>query len=981
MAKIDNPIINSPYFEPSRHFKFDKNGITENIVEERRPSSFFTPIARPTNRDKQIDFSQIDTTWTDETIVLNDFVNKIRTRIAEWRKNEYPNTTKVTKQLLDYWTDPERANKLFFCQIEALETFIYINEVAEKLGDAWIINELKRISDETNPGLIRVALKMATGSGKTVLMAMIIAYEVLNKVKYPRDVRFVDTFLVVAPGITIKDRLKVLLPQDSENYYKKRDLVPNTLFDDLFQASSRIIITNFHNLELKKIERYQGSRVVKEEASKESSASMVNRVLRNVKNAKSIIVINDEAHHCYKQNPQEIIKLTGDERKEADENNEYARVWLTGLEHVNSRINIKCVVDLSATPSFLKGSGYPEGKLFPWVISDFSLIDAIECGIVKVPRVPVRADNISDDNIPDYRNLWLKIRDELPKQGARRAAGSYSVDPKLPTLLETALRTLYENYKKYYVKYEETVTQNPKVMPPVMIVVCNNTSVSKMVYDWIAGYEKQIGDKTVFVPGNLPIFRNYEEQQKILKPNTLVIDSAQLESGEAIDDNFRKNFSQEIEDFQKEYAKRFPGRELPTDSEILREVMNTVGKKGKLGENIKCVVSVSMLTEGWDTNTVTHILGIRAFSTQLLCEQVVGRGLRRISYEPDTNGFFTPEYAEVYGVPFSFYINADGPINPQPPKEITRVRALEERENQYEIRFPRVEGYRYEIDEQKLTASFSEDVRTIVENIPTKVDVAPIVGEEATHEMEELKNFRKQQVIYYIASNLLRTYFSDKDGSPKFWLFPQIKNITEEYVNKHVKLKDNMFYGLLLLTSYMDDVTTKINSGIIKSQAEKKIMPILAYYDPISSTRYVDFLTTKPTQETVKSHVNYVVADTEEWEQGVAKKLEDMKEVISYVKNQGLDFTIPYQYGGVTRSYVPDFIVKLKHPTFRDPINLLIEVTGKKDDKKSVKVDTAQRLWIPAVNNHGDFGLWEFIEIQDIHETQNLIRYKLNQTK
>lgn len=976
---MNSPILNSPYKEPVRHFKSDERGLTEEVLECRRPSSFYIPVPRAKSLKKRAEQNVAEGAFGSELQQDNEFINKIRDRIKEWGMLDYPGLTKTSRDLLFYWKDGSRDNKLFFCQIEALETLMYINEVAEKSGESWIINELKKAGREANTGLYRLALKMATGSGKTVVMAMIIAYNTLNKIRYPQDTRFTDTFVIIAPGITIRDRLNVLLPNDPNNYYKKRDIVSYHDLEQLQQAA--VLITNYHQLELRQNSRYQIGSVVKaaglikEEATKETPNAMINRAFKSILNKPRVLVINDEAHHCYREKPTEE-KLSGEERKEADENNKAARVWISGLEALAQKMSINGIVDLSATPYFLSGSGYQEGTLFPWVVYDFSLLDALECGVVKIPRLPVQSDTITLDDEPEFRNLWLYVREGLPKKGLK--TGDYNLSTfVLPTKLEEALTSLYGSYEKYYKVYEQEKRHNPDVMPPVMIVVCNNTTVSEIVYRWIAGYERETPSGKIRIEkGNLEIFRNEDGARFLDRPNTLLIDSAQLESGEKIDDVFKKIFEKEIQDYHKEYSRRFPGRDDPSDEELLREVMNTVGKPGKLGENIKCVVSVSMLTEGWDVNTVTHILGVRAFSTQLLCEQVVGRALRRIDYSvDDATGLMTPEYAEVYGVPFSF-LRPEGNVPPQPPKVIHRVHALPERE-QYEITFPRVEGYRYELNETKLAANFTGESRIIIENEPTEVVLEGVIGEGIKETLEKIKERREGEVIMRLTQGLLKKYYTDADGSEKYWLGPQLMRIAEEYVKKYVVLKDRMVIGYLSVGEYFSGVLTKIQQAIvaenIAGQSEKKILPVLAPYDTVGSTRYVDFLTTRPVQETVKSHVNYVVADTEEWEQGVAKKLEQMDEVQAYVKNQNLGFTIPYEHQGVARHYIPDFLTKIAMPD-RSILNLLIEVTGKKDDKKMMKVKTAREFWVPAVNNDGRFGRWDILEVQDIHETQNLIR-------
>jgi type III restriction enzyme len=595
--------------------------------------------------------------------------------VEKWRLGGRPSSTvtKVTDQLLHYWTNPHREKPLFFCQIEAVETAIYITEVAAKYGDAWIENDLRRANEDANPLLTRIAFKMATGSGKTVVMAMLIAWHALNKLANPQDARFSDTFLIVTPGITIRDRLRVLLPNDPQNYYRERDVLPPEMLEALQKA--KIIITNFHAF--KPRERVQAGKLTKQILKKgtaenvftETPDEMVRRVCRELGAKKNIVVINDEAHHCYRRRmAEEEEKLTGEDRREAEKRDEEARIWISGLEAVKAKLGLKAVYDLSATPFFLRGSGYSEGTLFPWVVSDFSLIDAIESGIVKVPRVPVADDSMTGEQ-PTYRDLWLRIREHLPRKG--RGTQAVTGEPKLPKELQGALHSLYGNYEKYYRQWESNEEARAYGQtPPVFIVVCNNTNVSKLVFDYVAGWEKELPKgKTVLVPGALPIFSNVEGDRWSTRPNTILIDSEQLESGEAMSDAFKKIAKVQIEEFKAEYRTRFPGRDVEklTDEDLLREVMNTVGKPGKLGEQVKCVVSVSMLTEGWDANTVTHILGVRAFGTQLLCEQVVGRGLRRRSYVPEpcqvqVNGHqvkfeaYPTEYAEVYGVPFSLHV-------------------------------------------------------------------------------------------------------------------------------------------------------------------------------------------------------------------------------------------------------------------------------------------------------------------------------------
>ncbi len=400
---MKSPILNSPYFEPTRHFSADERGLTEEIVDFRRPSSFYIPVPRARTKQYQLDLNLAEGAFGAELQEENEFINKVRAKIKEWRESGYSGITKTSRDLLSYWRDDTRENKLFFCQIEALETLMYLNEVAEKAGENWTINELQKVNLAANPGLYRLAFKMATGSGKTVVMAMIIAYHTLNKIHYPQDTRFTDAFVIIAPGITIRDRLNVLLPNDPKNYYRERNIVSYQDFDLLQQAT--VFITNFHQLELRQNPRIQigavmkAAGLIKDEAVNETPNAMVNRAFKSVLGKPRVLVINDEAHHCYREKPGEE-KLSGEDRKEADENNKAARVWISGIEALSNKINVNAVIDLSATPYFLQGSGYPEGKMFPWTVYDFSLLDALECGIVKIPRLPIESDVISKDDVP-----------------------------------------------------------------------------------------------------------------------------------------------------------------------------------------------------------------------------------------------------------------------------------------------------------------------------------------------------------------------------------------------------------------------------------------------------------------------------------------------------------------------------------------------------------------------------------------------------
>jgi type III restriction enzyme len=992
---IENPILNGPFEAPARHFRFDDDGITNDIIEKRRRSAYFMPIARPRKKGAQRTF---ETEWTGDRVQENSEINRIRERVDAWRTGGYVGVTAVTRRLLEYWSDPSREKKLFFCQREAAETVVYLAEVAARYGDAWIENYLRDRNGEYNAGLPRIAMKMATGSGKTVVMGMLIAWQALNKLENRQDARFSDAFLVVSPGITIRDRLRVLLPTDPDNYYRQRDVLPPDMLEPLAQA--RIVITNYHGFLLR--ERGEAARLTKSilgkgdtSAFRETPDQMVRRIARDLSGKKHIVVINDEAHHCYwRKADAEDETLSAEERAEAKRRDQDARVWSGGLEAVQRKLGIRSVYDLSATPFFLSGSGYPEGTLFPWVVSDFSLIDAIEAGIVKIPRVPVADDAMLGEQ-PTYRDLWPRIREDLPRKG--RKAGALSGAPKLPAVLEGALHSLYGHYEKSFRAWEENADARARgLTPPVFVVVCNNTNVSKLVFDWIAGFEtgnRHADGAPLVAPGRLAAFNNEQDGRWTSRPNSILVDSQQLESGEGMSADFKAIAAAEIEEFKLEYRARFPGRDLDdlTDEDLLREVMNTVGKPGKLGEHVRCVVSVSMLTEGWDANTVTHILGVRAFGTQLLCEQVVGRGLRRMSYAVNDAGRFMPEYAEVYGVPFSFIPTA-GAAGPVELSRSTRVRAIEERAA-LEITFPRLAGYRHDFATERLDARFDDDARLAIStaDVPTWTQAAPIVGESSIHTLDDLRQRRPSEVAFLLAKLTIEKYFrQDGEGRPdrpaehrfdaevKWWVFPQVLAITKRWLAECLTCKDETFPQLLLLVELAHDAADRIYRSIVASvEGAASLKPILRPFDAVGSTRWVDFDTAKPVFETApdKCHVSHVVADTGSWEQKLAQTLESMPEVARYVKNQGLNFNIPYTLSGEERQYVPDFIAVMHGAV---PVNVVIEVSGENRKDKAAKVATARTQWVPAVNNHGGFGRWAFVEVTDPWDAKDTIRAVLH---
>lgn len=1021
-----SPILNNPYEEPRLHYGTNLAGEIdyETIVEGRRPFSHRigpVPIRQGAQRDLLSD-SQIQS-GDDEHLI-----NLIRREVKAWREGAdgsapCAGVTRVTGDLLRFWfANPDREPflSLFFAQREAVECAIWLNEVAEKSNPGQHILTLLRnaqqsVSTDVACQFPRIAFKLATGAGKTVVMGALIIYHYLNRQEYPNNPRFADAFLLVAPGITIRDRLGVLRYDarggaEAKDYYAQRWLVPESYKGKMGALNSRIAITNFHAFEPKILSGNKrgcfdgkpGADGKKREAL-EDYGTVLKRILPNIRPGARLIVINDEAHHCYL--PREKGERTEDGNTE--EENKRAAVWFNGLREVAARYKVNAVYDLSATPYYLRGSGYDPYSLFPWIVSDFGLVESIESGLVKIPLLP-ESDTSQELTVPVLRNLYEHVRDQLPRAGRattrrrEREEGEPAVEsaPVLPLLVKTALAQFYGHYETAF-KGRVGEQLAFESAPPVFIVVCNNTSVSREVYKAIAGYEvpsqTEGGPPTVY-PGIFPLFNNFDPAtlQPLRRPPTLLIDSDALENSGQINDDFKKVFATEVTAFKRDYA-RVHGQgaaENITDAEILREVVNTVGKRNALGSHIRCVVSVSMLTEGWDANTVTHIMGLRAFGSQLLCEQVAGRALRRISYklkpyDVKTGGEldakqakarssanivwkFPAEYAQIIGVPFMPFKGGGGTVDP--PEEQTRIHAMEEREEEREITFPNVLGYRVEHPEGELRHDFTGVPLFDLDftRIPPETELGCAFGpQKETLTLAQVMAKREQEIIYTITRCLIATQFTDNDGNRAFQRFAGLKAIVAHWYHHGIRLLGSNHPDHRKVIFFADplEVCNRIKLGINPHlNTEEHIRPILNHYVRTGSTRFVHGFTSREIYPTHASHVNYVVADTESWEQRAAKVLEDLAAdgaIEAYVKNAFLGFRIPYQKpSGEPANYEPDFLIRAKGGTTGEDLRLILEITGFNKDKQD-KRWTVEHRWLPAVNAvapHYGWPRWHFHE-------------------
>lgn len=981
------PVLNSPYHEPSRHHALGEDGQPLGLepILGRRRSRYMVPVpaarrqkARSTQAELLLDEQGGGETRYNPSVI----VNEIRSHVDGWRRLPHAadwGVTPATQRLLQHWRHHNFQNQRpFFCQIEAVETAIWLHEVARgKKQYAHIFRTLETANREANPDLFRLALKLATGAGKTTVMAMLIAWQAINSARQSNSSLFSRGFLIVAPGITIKDRLRVLLPSDPENYYRTRELVPAEMLTEL--GNAKVVVTNYHAFQMReRLETNKTGRAVlsgwRNETliTRETEGEMLQRACGELLSIKNVVVINDEAHHCYREKSGAEV----DKDDEAKENREAARLWISGIEALKRKVGLRAVYDLSATPFFLRGSGYEEGTLFPWVVSDFSLIDAIECGIVKLPRVPV-SDNAVNADTPVFRNLWDHIGKKMPKKGAGKSG---QLDPRnqFPDQLATALFSLYGHYKREFVEWERAGIG----VPPVFIVVCNNTATSRLVYEWISGFERETdGERRLVHAGNLELFRNYDEHtgEPLARMNTILVDSHQIESG-TLNDSFKQAAAAEIERFRREKAERegAAAAGAVTDSEILREVMNTVGRKGRLGEHVRCVVSVSMLTEGWDANTVTHILGVRAFGTQLLCEQVVGRGLRRQSYElgkdTDINGnrLFDPEYADILGIPFDF---ASEPVNitKKPPKPVTRVHAVKERAS-LSMRIPRVAGYRVDLPQDRLQAKFEAQhhMRLTPEDVgPTEARMEGLVGHGHDISPAVLDEMRPAQVATHLSKYVLERYMLDGNGQPQYHLFGKLQPLVRRWLSECLELAGGTRLGMLTYATVASRAAALIHSALVQHADDdtRRVKAVLDPYNPAIVTDYVQFITSKTklwdTAAAGKCQINYVVGDSD-WEIEFARVVEDHPQTLAYVKNQALGFEVPYLAGSEARRYLPDFVVKLDDGRGSDdPLMVVVEIKGERDTDDQIKAETMRTFWVPGVNNLGDWGRWAFIELRD----------------
>ena len=919
-ASIDKLIINSPYYEPQQHWYYERENRNFYIKEGRRPAGYV--LATPNSK-----------AFDDPGIFVEiDAVNKIRPRVIAWKEAGYPGVTGITKRLLEHWQDPEerKDRRFFFCQLEAIETLIWLTEApaAEKVG----------IDIEGDGGEIeRWCSKMATGSGKTIIMSMIIAWNFLNKVTNPTDARFSKYALVVAPGLTVKSRLQVLQPTNEENYYEEFNIVPASLMDKLRQG--KIIIHNWHALAWDtqdkidaKVEKGQLRSVDKRQRMEISGDAYIRQVMGEMSKARNIIVLNDEAHHAWRVNPDAVgkYKRTGSEKDSAEE----ATIWVGGLDRINEQRGILRCFDLSATPFSPSGKKASDEALFSWIVSDFGLNDAIESGLVKTPRVVVRDDSKRTKELKS--RLYHIYNDDEVKTDINRKAKE--TEP-LPDLLINAYYLLGEDWLETKKEWER-VGHN---VPPVMITVANRTETSSRI-------------KYAF-DHNQILIKELCDPEKTLQIDSRVLDSAEAET-EAVE--IKIDSDVESEESEPKLTKK-------QQAELLRQMVDTVGRVGKPGEQIQNVISVGMLSEGWDAKTVTHIMGLRAFSSQLLCEQVIGRGLRRVSYDVGEDGLFEAEYVNIFGVPFTFlpHEGGDGPPPPPPPPK-TKIEPVKEKV-EHEISWPNILRIDH-VYKPKLSLDWNT-VKTLeidpYESI-TEAEMAAIIAGKANAKVKSAigleqiaEDTRIQTIVFKIASTI---YNSEKrpdwKGSKEVFM-AQVVRLVERFIESDkIIIKNDLFHQddskkKILFILNMNKIIQHIWSEI-RAENTEKLTPIFDKERPIRSTADVrTWFTSKPCEWTDKSHISHCVYDSG-WEASEAYFMDKSDLVTSFVKNDHLGFSILYNHKGVIKRYFPDFMIRLTNGEY-----MILETKGVDSQQNKTKREFLNE-WVKAVNSHGGFGKWHW---------------------
>ena len=1011
--EVEQPILNSPFEEPAQHWLIQEGHAPTRASGRRRAGYFYRDPKAPQPEPGQPargDWEELE------------LVNLVRERLAQWREAGYPGASRTTLDLIRHWRRDGREQRLFFAQIEATETIVFLNEARTDLLQG--VDVPPEVVPEGVDAFRRYACKMATGSGKTTVMAMLGAWSILNKVASRGDARYSDVVLVVCPNVTIRERLQELDPnRDEASIYRTRDLVPSHLMPSLRRG--RVLVKNWHEFERKgmsagaKVQkngvaeavratvkigpkttsgrggRYmtdqalelavsQGARILEDRRPKkaevvleetryvESDARLMQRLLgREVGSKQNLLVLNDEAHHAYRirqeatDSAEEDAEWTDEER--ADDLAYESTVWVDGLDRIHRNRRINFCVDLSATPYYLARAGEDTNRVFPWVVSDFGLTDAIESGLVKIPQL-AHSDPTGEQQAA-YFNIWRWIMSKLTtaERGGKRANAKPEA---VLRYAEAPIRLIAGAWEELRQEWAE---EGDDDRPPVLILVCKNTRLAAVIYEWLAEGKAPAG----IPPANIAELRN-DGKRVTIRVDSKVVGETDVE-GAKNDESRWMRFTLDTVG-KRDWTRDEQGRAVyPEGFEQLAKKLDR--PLHPPGRDVRCIVSVGMLTEGWDCNTVTHIVGLRPFMSQLLCEQVVGRGLRRRSYDLTEEGLFEEEVAKILGVPFEVvpFKQRTGARPRKPPH--THVQALAEKA-QFEIRYPRVEGYQQAI--RNRVAVDWDKIAPVVVNpmtIPDEVRLKSTLlnkgkpsfsepGAAATLNLDQWRaEKRLQEHEFEMAAVLTREYAQmETCEAPAQVLFPQLLAVVKRFVREKVEVDDEAKRIDVFMAPYWGFAIERLKEELHPDTSEGEAPEVPRYESGdrrAGSTAEVDFWTSKKVRDIARSHLNYVVQDSK-WEQSAAYHLDQHPRVAAFVKNQGLGFAIPYLHNGQLHNYVPDFIVRLDNG-----VHLVLEAKGH-DDLADVKTQAAER-WVRAVNAEGSFGEWRYEISRKMNEIPGLL--------
>ncbi|MCE5247835.1 DEAD/DEAH box helicase family protein [bacterium] len=906
---VDRVVICDAFREPDRHYELLTGGRSK-LASGRRPSMRFLASAKDAKGGiggvvgKEAGLFEDLLASTEQR---NDVVNHLREKVREWREAGYPGTAIVTRRLLEWWfeRDEERravGRRFFFCQQEAVETVIYLYEVQNR-----------RRMPETGD-LLRYALKLATGTGKTIVMALIVTWSTLHKRKVSGS-SLSANFLVLVPNLTVRDRVSGqprgdgLDPSGEHNLYDAFETVPPE-YKDEFRPN--VLVRNWQGIPLEnKREDWIGERDVPLEAGRFIPQAVLRAMQRRARqdpNApirrllggwRDLLVINDEAHHVY-----------GEKRARSGEDPEYIK-WSKILERLSKAARVSLVLDLSATPWYGSGSPKPEGTLFEWLVSDFSVYDAFESGLVKVVRLP---DPTEQGHV--YLDLWDLVKGAKTKEEYLRSC-------------KGAIASIYSSWKKDYDDWSSMLLPEMRGPSPVLLCVADNAQKASWLFEHLTR--------------EYDLLRNPDDDDRRCWM-TIPIDSKVFDADK--------------------------GNEA-----TLREMVNTVGAKGKPGERVRCIVSVNMLSEGWDVKSVTHILGLRAFGSPLLTEQIIGRGLRRTNYDIlnqplDERPEGGEETVDAFGIPFVGF----------PVEKRKRARTgrwgeklhwieADPKKVGYRVAVPNVRSWAVGVTESlanRLRVEDLPEIRINPKETPPDVHVRPVVGgaPEAVMTLEEV---RKEWPVLRTAFLMAEELHAETNPGAAADLgigptFDELLEVSRRYLDSRVvplesgALKaDVRDIGIYYWRRQALDALGTAIRGAGSTGVEA--VPILGNPEFLDTANLRRFQWTGIVANGNRCHTNKVPCHTD-LEKQFAEFLDNAKDVVRYFKNERLGFSVTYYESNRPRQYFPDFIIAARDADGREMM-WLAETKGEIRTNTALKSEAASS-WCEKMSTT-KYGQWRYL--------------------